>query len=49
MASPGLGIQPYNDYDSPYAWYGHECWTGSGKVLCKLCGRKECNGCQYSW
>ncbi|EFN58133.1 hypothetical protein CHLNCDRAFT_141880 [Chlorella variabilis] len=49
VAKPGLYPQPYVDSDSPYVWYGDECCVGSGKVLCKLCGRKECNGCQYSW
>lgn len=32
----------------PYPYFGEQCSSGS-KVLCKLCGRKECNGCTYSW
>lgn len=32
-----------------YAYFGSKCITGTGKVLCKLCDRKECNGCSYTW
>lgn len=41
-----LNDQPQDD--PAYPWYGTECSSGT-KVLCKLCGRKECNGCTYTW